>query len=46
MITTAKSMGAGMPIAALIGKAEIMDSPHPGGIGEPTAAARCLCSGH
>lgn len=33
MITVAKSLGAGMPISAVIGKQEIMDSVHPGGIG-------------
>jgi 4-aminobutyrate aminotransferase/(S)-3-amino-2-methylpropionate transaminase len=30
---TAKSMGAGMPISAVTGRAEIMDAPHPGGMG-------------
>ncbi|MEO0531398.1 MAG: aminotransferase class III-fold pyridoxal phosphate-dependent enzyme, partial [Planctomycetota bacterium] len=30
LITTAKSLGAGMPIAAVIGRAEIMDSAHKG----------------
>lgn len=33
LMTTAKSLGAGMPIAAVTGKAEIMDAPHPGGLG-------------
>jgi len=33
MITTAKSLGSGMPISAVTGKAEIMDTPHIGGIG-------------
>lgn len=33
LVTTAKSLGAGMPIAAVVGKAEIMDAPHLGGIG-------------
>lgn len=33
MITVAKSLGAGMPISAVIGKQEIMDSVHAGGIG-------------
>ena len=43
MITTAKSMGAGMPIAALIGKAEIMDSPHPGGVGGTYGGSPVAC---
>ena len=33
LITTGKSLGAGMPIAAVTGKAEIVDAPHPGGLG-------------
>ena len=33
LIATAKSLGAGMPIAAVVGKAELMDAPHPGGLG-------------
>jgi 4-aminobutyrate aminotransferase/(S)-3-amino-2-methylpropionate transaminase len=33
MIVAAKSLGAGMPIAAVIGRAEIMDSAHKGGVG-------------
>jgi 4-aminobutyrate aminotransferase / (S)-3-amino-2-methylpropionate transaminase / 5-aminovalerate transaminase len=33
MITTAKSLGAGMPISAVIGRADLMEAPHPGGLG-------------
>ena len=33
LITTGKSLGAGMPIAAVTGRAEIVDAPHPGGLG-------------
>lgn len=33
IIVTAKSLGAGMPVAATTGKAEIMDATHPGGMG-------------
>ncbi len=33
MITTAKSLGGGMPISAIIGHASIMEAPHPGGLG-------------
>jgi 4-aminobutyrate aminotransferase/(S)-3-amino-2-methylpropionate transaminase len=33
MVVLAKSMGAGMPISATIGRAEIMDSIHLGGVG-------------
>jgi 4-aminobutyrate aminotransferase/(S)-3-amino-2-methylpropionate transaminase len=33
LITTAKSLGSGMPMAAVVGRAEIMDATHPGGAG-------------
>lgn len=33
MVISAKSLGAGMPISAVTGRAEIMDSPHVGGAG-------------
>ncbi len=33
LILTAKSLGGGMPIAAITGRAEIMDAPGPGGLG-------------
>ena len=33
LITTAKSLGGGMPIAAVTGRAEIMDAPAVGGLG-------------
>jgi 4-aminobutyrate aminotransferase / (S)-3-amino-2-methylpropionate transaminase / 5-aminovalerate transaminase len=33
LIVMAKSLAAGMPLAAVTGRAEIMDGPHPGGLG-------------
>lgn len=33
MVTMAKSLGSGMPISAVTGRAELMDAPHPGGLG-------------
>jgi 4-aminobutyrate aminotransferase/(S)-3-amino-2-methylpropionate transaminase len=33
LTTVAKSLAAGMPLSAVVGKAEIMDAVHPGGIG-------------
>ena len=33
LITTAKSLAGGFPLAGVIGKAEIMDAPEPGGLG-------------
>ena len=33
LITSAKGIAGGMPLSAVIGRAEIMDAPQPGGIG-------------
>jgi 4-aminobutyrate aminotransferase/(S)-3-amino-2-methylpropionate transaminase len=33
LVTTAKGLAGGFPLAAVIGKAEIMDAPLPGGLG-------------
>ena len=33
IMTTAKSLGAGYPISGVTGRADIMDIPHPGGLG-------------
>ncbi len=33
LVTMAKSLAAGMPLSAVTGRAEIMDSVHPGGLG-------------
>lgn len=33
IVVTAKSIGAGMPISAITGRAEVLDAPHPGGLG-------------
>ncbi len=43
MITMAKSMGAGMPIAAVTGKANMMDSPHLGGVGGTFSGSPVAC---
>jgi len=40
----AKSLGAGMPISAVIGKKEIMDSVHAGGIGGTYSANPIACA--
>ncbi len=47
LITVAKSLGGGMPISGVIGRAEIMDAPLPGGLGgtyagNPLAVASAL----
>lgn len=41
--TVAKSLGAGMPISAVVGKKEIMDSVHAGGIGGTYSANPIAC---
>ncbi len=33
LLTTAKSLAAGMPLSAVVGRAEVMDAPHPEGLG-------------
>jgi 4-aminobutyrate aminotransferase/(S)-3-amino-2-methylpropionate transaminase len=33
IVTTAKSLAAGMPLSAVVGRANVMDAPHPGGLG-------------
>ena len=47
LITSAKSLGGGLPISAVTGRAEVMDSVHVGGLGgtyggNPVAAAAAL----
>jgi 4-aminobutyrate aminotransferase/(S)-3-amino-2-methylpropionate transaminase len=33
LVVTAKSLASGMPIGAVTGRAELLDAPHPGGMG-------------
>jgi 4-aminobutyrate aminotransferase/(S)-3-amino-2-methylpropionate transaminase len=49
IVTVAKSLAGGLPLAAVTGKAEIMDAPAPGGLGgtfagNPIACAAALAS--
>jgi 4-aminobutyrate aminotransferase / (S)-3-amino-2-methylpropionate transaminase / 5-aminovalerate transaminase len=44
MITLAKSLGGGMPIGALVGRAEVMDAPTPGGLGATFAGNAVACA--
>lgn len=44
MITTAKSLGGGFPISAVIGRAEVMDAPAPGGLGGTYAGSPVACA--
>ena len=47
LVTTAKSLGAGLPISGVTGASEVMDAPHVGGLGgtyggNPVACAAAL----
>ena len=47
LLLTAKSLAAGLPLAAVVGRAEVMDAPAPGGLGgtyggNPVACAAAL----
>jgi 4-aminobutyrate aminotransferase/(S)-3-amino-2-methylpropionate transaminase len=44
LIVSAKSLGAGMPIGAVTGRAEIMDSAHLGGIGGTYGGSPVACA--
>ncbi len=44
IITVAKSLGGGLPLAAVIGRAEIMDAPEPGGLGGTFAGNPVACA--
>ncbi len=44
LMTVAKSIAGGVPLSALIGKAEIMDAPPPGGLGGTYAGSPLGCA--
>ena len=44
LIVTAKSLGAGMPVSAVTGRAEILDSAHVGGIGGTYGGSPVACA--
>jgi 4-aminobutyrate aminotransferase/(S)-3-amino-2-methylpropionate transaminase len=49
LICTAKGIAGGLPLSAVTGRAEIMDAPHPGGVGgtfggNPVACAAALAT--
>jgi 4-aminobutyrate aminotransferase/(S)-3-amino-2-methylpropionate transaminase len=44
LIATAKSLGAGMPISATTGRAEILDAPHVGGVGGTYGGSPLACA--
>ncbi len=44
LIAVAKSLGGGLPLAAVVGKAAIMDAPEPGGLGGTFAGNPIACA--
>jgi 4-aminobutyrate aminotransferase/(S)-3-amino-2-methylpropionate transaminase len=44
LIVTAKSLGGGLPLAAITGRSEIMDAPGPGGLGGTFAGNPLACA--
>jgi 4-aminobutyrate aminotransferase/(S)-3-amino-2-methylpropionate transaminase len=44
IVTMAKALGAGLPIAATTGRAEIMDAPHVGGVGGTYGGSPLACA--
>ncbi len=44
LIVTGKSLAAGTPLAAVTGRAEIVDAPHPGGLGGTYSGSPLACA--
>lgn len=44
LVTVAKSLGGGLPISGVVGKAEIMESPTPGGLGGTYGGNALACA--
>jgi 4-aminobutyrate aminotransferase/(S)-3-amino-2-methylpropionate transaminase len=44
LVTLAKSLAGGFPLAAVVGKASIMDAPGPGGLGGTYAGSPIACA--
>jgi 4-aminobutyrate aminotransferase/(S)-3-amino-2-methylpropionate transaminase len=44
LITLAKSMGGGFPLSAVVGRADVMDAPAPGGLGGTYAGSPMSCA--
>ncbi|QTD47229.1 4-aminobutyrate--2-oxoglutarate transaminase [Ottowia testudinis] len=43
LITTAKSLAGGFPLSGVVGRAEVMDAPAPGGLGGTYAGSPVAC---
>jgi 4-aminobutyrate aminotransferase / (S)-3-amino-2-methylpropionate transaminase / 5-aminovalerate transaminase len=44
LITLAKSLGGGVPLSAIVGRADVMDAPLPGGLGGTYAGNPLACA--
>jgi len=44
LVTMAKSLAGGLPLSAVVGRAEIMDAPQPGGLGGTYAGNPLACA--
>ena len=44
LVTVAKSLAAGFPLSAVVGRAEVMDAPSPGGLGGTYAGNPVACA--
>ena len=44
LMTVAKSLAAGFPLSAVVGKADVMDAPGPGGLGGPYGGNPVACA--
>lgn len=44
LVVSAKGLGAGMPISAVTGRAEILDAPHVGGVGSTYGGSPVACA--
>ncbi len=44
LVTVAKSLAAGFPLSAVVGRAEVMDAPAPGGLGGTFAGNPVACA--
>jgi 4-aminobutyrate aminotransferase/(S)-3-amino-2-methylpropionate transaminase len=44
LITTAKSLAGGFPISGVVGRADVMDAPAPGGLGGTYAGSPIACA--
>lgn len=44
VLLTAKSLASGLPLSAIVGRADVMQAPHPGGLGGTYAGSPLACA--